>query len=1096
MSGYFKNSPTPDLCGNGHEEQFQLLIEHVKDTAIFMLDREGYVSSWNSGASRLSGYQAEEIIGQPFSRFYQQEEQSQQDLKRAAEAGKLERESWLFRQSGARFKAELVISALSDKAGELSGFAVIIKDISEQKNPPEPVYKLNSELEQRLWMLERALEASTAGIIITDPNQPDEPIIYANAGFEQLTGYASQEVLGKNCRFLQGHDFDQPELDRVRQSLAEETDCRVLLRNYRKDGTLFWNELTISPVHDNQGRLINRIGIQTDITPQVQAEEALRYRLAFEKLIATISTNFINMKLSDIDRGINQALKLIGEFAGVDRAYVTLYESGEIKAIDYIYEWTAAVANPYTGARLAVPVDKHSWGVGKLLRFEHIRIPRVADMPPEAENEKRNFERFGVRSNLAVPLVYQGELRGSIGFSSLSKEIDWTEDNLTSLKVLGEILVNALERKRMEEELRKNEELYQTLAVNLPNGIVYLFDKELRYTLVEGAALSRTRFSKKELEGKTLWEVLPPPYVQKYTPLYQAALDGTTSSFEESYGEYTYWITILPVRNKLGEIFAGMVVSYDISERKQVEEALRLSEARLAGIINSATDAIISLDARQKIVVFNTAAEKMFGCTAGEVLGTTIQQFLPQRVNREHGSYIEEFRQSDAAVRTMGTQAPLTAVRKNGEEFPIEATISRVENGGQMIYTTSIRDITGRKQAEEALARSEAQLRQAQKMEAVGRLAGGIAHDFNNLLTAIIGYTDLTLGSVSETDPLWEDLDEIRKAAERASTLTRQLLAFSRQQVLQTKILDVNTVVSEMYRLLTRLIGEDVKLELDLDPSEGKIKADQGQLEQVVINLAVNARDAMPEGGVLRLKTARVTLSKEAVQQYEDIRPGRYILLTMQDSGMGMAEETVKHIFEPFFTTKEPGHGTGLGLATVYGIVRQSGGFIEVQSRTGEGTSFYIYLPEVEEQEIELNAQSAITRPLEGSGETVLLVEDEESVRTLVSKLLSNYGYEVLEAHNGAEALLICDTHPGKIDLMITDMIMPHMNGRQLAERLQQLKPAMKVLYMSGYTDRIMVPEELEEIRFNFLQKPFSFVDLARKVREILDSPGSTPGSS
>jgi signal transduction histidine kinase len=392
-----------------------------------------------------------------------------------------------------------------------------------------------------------------------------------------------------------------------------------------------------------------------------------------------------------------------------------------------------------------------------------------------------------------------------------------------------------------------------------------------------------------------------------------------------------------------------------------------------------------------------------------------------------------------------------------------------------------------RKRAEEALRQSEERLRQAQKMEAVGRLAGGVAHDFNNLLTVIISYSDLLLEDLGSDDPKRDDVDQIRKAAEGAAALTRQLLAFSRQQVLQPKALDLKATVAGTEKLLNRLIGEDVRLITFLAPDLGVVKADPGQIEQIIINLAVNARDAMPTGGRLTIEAANVDMGEAYVRGHPPATPGRYVMLALSDTGIGMDEQTKARIFEPFFTTKEPGKGTGLGLATVYGIVKQSGGFIWVYSEPGHGTSFKVYLPRVDEPAEPAAAPTATAEPTRGT-ETVLVVEDAASVRMVTRQVLERYGYAVLEAPNGDTALRLAAGHHGPIHLLLTDVVMPGLSGRQLAEQLAQLRPDMKVLYASGYADHAIVHHGILEPGIAYLQKPFTPDALGRRVRQLLDS--------
>jgi signal transduction histidine kinase/CheY-like chemotaxis protein len=399
----------------------------------------------------------------------------------------------------------------------------------------------------------------------------------------------------------------------------------------------------------------------------------------------------------------------------------------------------------------------------------------------------------------------------------------------------------------------------------------------------------------------------------------------------------------------------------------------------------------------------------------------------------------------------------------------------------------TITDLTERKKAEHTLLHLQQQLQQSQKMEAIGRLAGGIAHDFNNLLTAITGYCDLILMSLRPADPLYQHGQEIHKAAERATSLTGQLLAFSRKQVISPKLLDLNAVLADMDKMLRRLIGEDIELVTVHRSGLGIVRADPGQIEQVLLNLAVNARDAMPHGGKLTVETANIDFDESFAEQNPDVCPGAYVMLAVTDTGHGMTEDVKSRVFEPFFTTKPLGKGTGLGLATVYGIVKQNGGHISVYSEPNLGTTFKIFLPRIAQARQDPGSADALPPPRHGN-ETILLVEDEEVVRTLVRTVLRRHGYNVLEACHGGEALLTCEQYGDPIHLMVTDMVMPQMGGRQLAERLRPVRPNMRVLYLSGYTDDTVVRHGILESGTPFLQKPFTPEALARKVREVLDA--------
>jgi PAS domain S-box-containing protein len=522
-----------------------------------------------------------------------------------------------------------------------------------------------------------------------------------------------------------------------------------------------------------------------------------------------------------------------------------------------------------------------------------------------------------------------------------------------------------------------------------------------------------------------------------------------------------------------------VVIARDVTDRKAMERALRSSEARYRLLFDSTVAGLCVSTIEGRLIQCNTAFARMLGfASAEEALADPQADF--DLASPEGGTILGQLRTHGAVV---DFEIPLR--RRDGSTawaLGNATLLDRFDDGPALVETILI-DVTARR----AL---QVQLYESQKMDAIGRLASGVAHDFNNLLTAIQGYSELALSDLGN-HPLRAQIEEIGRAAQRATALTRQLLAFSRRQADSLCLVDVNTVVRSMLNLLRRLIGEDFDLVARFDAPFPQVRADEGQLEQVIMNLVVNARDAQPSGGMIAIETASVEVTAAVARRHGGARPGSYVRLRVCDYGTGMSPEVQAHLFEPFFTTKPEGKGTGLGLSTVYGIVQQSGGYIEVESRLDEGTTFSIFLPAAGDRDAaEMSPPATGGREAGAHGtETVLLVEDEGDVRALARLVLERRGYRVLEAAHAPEALQLARSYPGPIDLLVTDVVMPHMNGRALAIELAVIRPEVKVLYMSGYPEEELAGHHLDEGGGAFLAKPFHAEELARRVRDVLDVP-------
>jgi PAS domain S-box-containing protein len=642
------------------------------------------------------------------------------------------------------------------------------------------------------------------------------------------------------------------------------------------------------------------------------------------------------------------------------------------------------------------------------------------------------------------------------------------------------------ELEKTNRELRDSEERYRRLVELSPDGVFVQSDEAIVFTNLAGAKLlgadrpqrlfgtpmldlfhpdrrgvARARLEEARAKGSA-------PFEEK-----MVRMDGAVIDVEVAAAPFTY-------QGKP----AVQIMVRDVTSRKESEETLRRQAEFIRAVAESTGEGLYAIDRSGRVTFMNPAAEEMMGWTREELFLRDLHQMTHYR--RPDGSALS--RHECPILIAMENRTTIERddvfIKKDGSMFSVSLTSAplRSASGETVGAVILFRDATERRRLEE-------QLLHAQKLEAVGRLAGGIAHDFNNLLSVIAGYGELVLADLQEPGPARSRVLEILRATERATGLTRQLLAFGRKQVIEPKVLDLNATAQDAERMLRRLIGEDIDIALKLAPDLGRIRADSGQIEQVIINLAVNARDAMPRGGKLTIETTNVTLDEDAVRGYVDVKPGHYVRLCVSDTGVGMDRETREHLFEPFFTTKEAGRGTGLGLATVYGIVKQSGGHVWVYSEPGWGTTFKVYFP-LYGDVTEPGRPALEAGPAPGGTETILVVEDDEMIRSLIRDILESTGYRVLVADDPESGMKLIGEQE-EIHLLLTDLILPGMSGRELVDKVMELKPEIRVLFMSGYSDEAVARHGILEPGLAFLQKPFSRDALVRKVREVLDSAGS-----
>lgn len=1006
------------------ELRYLAAIVQSSEDAIIGKSLEGTITSWNPAAERLYGWSAAEAIGRPISLIVppDRHEELAGIMDRIRRGERVRHhETVRVRRGGARVDVSLTISPVRDASGRLVGVSKIVRDITERKRWEEAVRASEARF--------RALvENSWDGVTLLDA---DGVIRYASPATTRVLGYPLEAYVGRpGAEFV--HPDDLPAAGGGMAELAGRPGHSVILSYRYRHASGAWLQVETAATNLLEDPQVRAIVLNSrDVTEGRAAAEALRRSEERHRALAESIPNLVWVYRAD---GTPEYFS----------ARWTTYTG--VSAAELAAGTRREVVHPDDRPRMD-RVWKRALKDGHLYEIE-CRLRR-------ADGEYRwHFGR-------AVPV------RDAEG-----RVVQWF-GTFTDLH----------DRRRAEEERSRLAGHIRLLLESTGEGI-YGLDHEGRCTFINRAGAAMLGYTPEELIGREMHTVIHlhrpggTPYPSDECPIYTAFRDGRGVRVEDE----LFWRkdgTGFPVSYTSYPAaqggFRGAVVTFqDVTGRKEAEAALRLRDRAIRAVAQG----ILITDPTQPdnpIIYASPGFEQLTGYTGAEVVGRNCR-FLqaPETDPEAIGRIRSAVRNGEPCV------VELLNRRKDGSDFWTELSISPVrDDAGRLTHFVGVQaDVTGRRRLEE-------QYRQAQKMEAVGQLASGIAHDFNNLLTVINGYAELLLHSSPPDDAARAELAEIHRAGERAAGLTRQLLAFSRRQVLAPRVLDLNLVVADTEKMLRRLIGEDIRLATVPGSGLWRVSADPGQVEQVLMNLAVNARDAMPTGGSLTIETRNVELDDEHVRAHPGARPGPHVLLAMSDTGSGMTDEVKARIFEPFFTTKELGRGTGLGLATVYGIVAQSGGHIAVDSGHGVGTTFSLYLPRAESSESVPKVVGAL--PARRGAETVLLVEDDPGVRALNRRILEKCGYTVLEASDGDEAARVSASHAGPIHLLMTDVVMPGDGGRVVAERLVELRPELKVVYASGYTDDAVVRHGVLCETMNFLQKPFTPAALAHMVREVLD---------
>ena len=818
--------------------------------------------------------------------------------------------------------------------------------------------------------------------------------------------------------------------------------------------------------------------LQKESLNKVRIERKLQYRLMFEGLITSISSKFINLPTFEIDKGIDEALKAICEFTNVQRSYIFRFND-DSATMDNTHEWCMQGVKPQIERLKKVPLSLSPWLINQIKSAEAVHIPRVDQLPPEAATLKKENERQGVKSLILVPTEYGGEVIGFLGLDSINEQKIWPPDVVALLRIIGEIFANAIERKRVEEALRESEEKYRTILEIIDEGY-WEVDLTGSFTFFNQAVCRHLGRKPSEIKGLNYRKYIVPESAEKVYEIFNTVF-RTGKSTRISH----YELILKSGKKRILEMFVALMrdrsdkaigfrgISRDVTERKMAEKALRESEKRYRTLMEANPDPVAVFDIKGRVVYFNPAFKEVFGWTLGEQVGKKIESFVPEE-NRAETKKMDERVLAGESFTCIETNR----YTKAGDLIPVSLSGGAYKDvdGKPMGSVVTIRDIREKKRLEE-------QMLNVHKLESLGTLAGGIAHDFNNLLMAIQGNVSLALFDMDPESPNYQLLENVKKSVKSGSRLTSQLLGYARKGRYKVKTFDLNQLVRGVSESFGRTMRE-VAINQDLAKDLENIRADEGQIEQVILNILVNARQAMPRGGELFLKTRNVSYEEMELRIFET-KPGSYVLLEITDTGIGMDKQTMSHIFEPFFTTKKMGRGTGLGLASAYGIITGHGGYIDVDSELDRGTTFRIYLPAVERISNGLAETGEFTLP---GMETILLVDDDEMVLQTGSKILKRLGYSVIEAKEGKEAIQIYKEHRSEISLIILDIVMPKMGGGEVFDRIRRINPEAKVLLSSGYSVEGLAKDILSRGCNGFIQKPFSINALSANIRRILES--------
>jgi two-component system cell cycle sensor histidine kinase/response regulator CckA len=955
----------------------------------------------------------------------------------------------------------------------------LIEEISALKQKIEKLEQLDSECKQLIDALRvseekyRIIAENTIDIInILDMNLR---FTYSSPSVLRIRGFTVEEAMQETLEKVLTPDSLKIVFEKFAEEMALEASgtadpnrIRIVeLEEYKKDGSIIWVESSFSYLRDKDGKPLGILVVSRDITDRKRADESLLLNSQRNQALLQLGQMTEASQQEITGFALEEAMRLTKSKIG----YLAFLNDDE--SVLTMHNWSQSVM-----AECAIkekPIQFTVADIGLLGEPVRQRKPVITNeySPPNPRGKGYPEGHVRISRHLSLP-VFNGD-RISLVVGIGNKEEPYTEMDVEQLTLLMQGVLRLIERNRVETQLKQERDFIDTMLDSIP-GMLYVYDDTGHLVRWNKQHEDMTGYSAAEMKGMHVLD-----WFGGYEPDTSYISKAVSDIMEKGRGEVeanliakdgkAISMYFTGVRLNIAERFYFTGIGIDITERKRAEETLRNSEAMLKSVFQAIPVALITVDANRIITKANDFNFVTFGYRPDELIGCGPNMFY---FNDEESRKVTE-------ILTSASTSIAEARMKKKDGSEIWALLCRsslnTENGFAGAVVTAL-DITARKALEE-------RLRQSQKMEAIGQLAGGVAHDFNNMLQAIIGYTDMVLFEIGPDDKNREKLMEVYKAGQRAAALTRQLLAFSRRQVLQLGPLDMNHVIEDVLKMLRRLIGENIELVVNQCQKIWTVNADRSQMEQVLMNLCVNARDSMPEGGRLSIETDNLVLDADYCAQNNWAKPGRYVRFSVADSGCGMDPETRSKAFEPFFTTKEEGKGTGLGLATVYGIISQHEGLINIYSEVGNGSRFSIYLPAIGQVDMETIPESEGDVP--GGTETILLAEDNEQLRDLTSEIFKQAGYHVLAAIDGDDALRIYHDHGSEVDLLILDVMMPKKGGRIVYDEISSIRPDIRCLFMSGYSEDAVHTNFILDKNLNLIQKPFKIDELLQTVRNVLE---------